>query len=62
MKKIYIIPTTKVVNVELQHIIAASLTGVDEEGGTANLTEESADEGADGMSRRWGSLWNDDEE
>ena len=62
MKKIYIIPTTKVVNVELQHIIAASLTDIDEQGGTTTLTNEQADSGTDSWTRRWGGAWDDDEE
>lgn len=60
MKKTYIIPTTNVVKVELQHIIAASLTGITESGGSTVLTEEEAENGADGMSRRR-SFWDDDE-
>ena len=60
MKKIYLIPTTTVVKVELQHIIAASLNGLGDEGGTATLTEEEAEEGAAGMSR-WGGIWDDED-
>lgn len=62
MKKTYSIPTTQVVKVELQHIIAESspLSSIGETGGTVSLTEESADENSDSWSRSIGS-WNDED-
>ena len=63
MKKIYLSPTTKVVEVELQHIMAGSLNGLTDEGGTMDLADESADDGADAWSRRRrNSEWEDEEE
>ena len=60
MKKTYINPTTVVVNIELQQIIAASLNGVGDVGGTATLTDESADSGTDGWARGGGGFWDED--
>ena len=60
MKKTYLIPTTIVVKVELQNIIAASLTGLGANGGTTTLTEEVADSGTDSWSRG-GGYWDDED-
>ena len=60
MKKIYIEPNMKVVKVQLCNMIAASLTGLGNEGGTATLTDEDADEGGSSWARR-GSLWSDED-
>lgn len=61
MKKIYLSPATMVVNVELQHIIAASLNDVNDSGGTATLTDEEAESGTPGMSRHT-NVWEEEEE
>ena len=58
MKKIYFAPETKTVKIQTQHIIAASLTGLGDEGGTTTLTEESAESGSDSWARR-GNIWDD---
>ena len=59
MKKIYFAPETKTVKIHTQHIIAASLGGLTESGGSVDIPEGDADEGADAMSRRFGGLWED---
>ena len=51
MKKIYQIPEMKVVKVQTARMIAAS---------TAEMYGKNAE--GDGLSRRGGSLWDDDEE
>ena len=58
MKKIYFAPETKTVKIQTQHIIAASLTGLGDEGGTTTLTDENADSGSDSWARR-GNIWDD---
>ena len=54
MKQIYQVPTTKVVNIELHKMIAASSTGVQIGG--------SYDGNSVIQSRRGGSAWEDEEE
>ena len=60
MKKIYQNPETTIINVKLSNMIAASLTGVTESGGTTTLTDEKAESGAAGWSRG-NSVWDDEE-
>jgi len=55
MKKIYLNPTTKIVNIELAKMIAAS----NPEGFKKELGE--GVDGNQGLTRR-GSIWDDDEE
>lgn len=60
MKKTYIIPTTLMVAVQSQAIIAFS---VKNDGDTANLKDKSATSGADAMvkgSRETYNVWDDD--
>lgn len=47
---------------ETATIIAASLNGVGDTGGSAILTEETVESGTDGLSRSGGSLWDDGDE
>ena len=61
MKKIYQNPETTIVTVELSNMIAASLGGVTESGGTTTLTNEQAESGTASWSRST-SVWGDDEE
>ena len=60
MKKIYFAPETKTVKIQTQHIIAASLNGLGDEGDTTTLTDESAEGGTDGWARR-GGFWDDED-
>ena len=62
MKKTYMNPTTKIVKISITRMIAASLGGLNETGGTTTLTNEYASEGGAAMSRHGRSLWDDDEE
>ena len=56
MKKIYFAPNTKVVKIALQHIIAASPGNVTLSTDDTQVTEQS------GVgSRRFGSLWDDED-
>ena len=57
MKKIYQIPTTDVMNVELQLMIADSFG---EQGGSGQVNGGVST--SDGLSRGHGSVWDDDEE
>ena len=59
MKKIYLIPTTKVVNIELTKMIAVS--GGDPQGYNSTMGSTEVD-GGDGLSRHSNSLWDDEEE
>jgi hypothetical protein len=61
MKKIYIMPATIVVKVATTKMIATSLGGLTNSGGTIILDEEEADYGSDGMGRGFGGLWDDEE-
>ena len=61
MKKIYQNPETTIVAVELSNMIAASLSGVTEAGGTTTLTDELAESGTASWSRGT-SIWGDDED
>lgn len=61
MKKIYQNPMTKIVKVELSKMIAASdLSGLTDDGGTMDLTETYAEDGAAAMGRGI-RLWDDEE-
>lgn len=62
MKKIYMTPEIMLVKDETATIIAASLNGVGDTGGSAILTEETVESGTDGLSRSGGSLWDDGDE
>lgn len=59
MKKTYIIPTTTCVAVFTERFFAGSLTGLGEDGGDVKTNSDELNEGVDGESRIWRSLWDD---
>ena len=60
MKKTYLIPSTEVLGVQTQLMIATSLLNVAKEGDTANLKSTSATEDADAMVKGNYNVWEDD--
>ena len=60
MKKVYINPETKIVKVELQHMIASS--PLDPAHGQGQVVEEQVGSGIPGESRGGRGFWDDEED
>lgn len=60
MKKVYINPETKIVKVELQHMIASS--PLDPAKGQGQVVEEQVGSGTPGESRGGRGFWDDEED
>ena len=60
MKKVYINPETKIVKVELQHMIASS--PLDPANAQGHVVEDPVDPGTPGESRGGRGFWDDDED
>lgn len=60
MKKIYVSPEMECVNVQLENVIAASLTSLDKDGGSVDIFDTVLGKEEEAESRR-GSIWDDED-